>query len=152
MAQALPFIMAGVGALSSLQQSSQAKKTAEYNAAVAQSNAAQAQAFADADAARARDEAARKQGAMRAKAAASGVDTGTGSVLDVLSDEALQNELDALNIEAKGAAEARSFNMQAEGFRKQARNIKRAAPLSALGAGLSGFASGSKIARSFGEK
>jgi hypothetical protein len=143
---ALPFIIAGASAatsmVGSLQQSAQEARVAEFNAAVAQTNAIQERAFAEADAMRVRDQASRAAGRTRVMAAAAGVDTGTGSVLDILSDDAIQFELDALNIQARGEAGARAHESQAAMQRAQARHTRRQAPLSALGAGLQGFGGG----------
>lgn len=148
----LPWVMAGVGALSSLQKSSQAAAVADYNARVAENNAISERAFAEADAARAREAGARQRAKLRAAAGASGVDTGTGSILDVLSDDAVEAELDALNIKAQGESRAVAHEAQATRYKMEAKNTRSSAFLSAIGAGLSGYSAGSSIGKVGGTK
>jgi hypothetical protein len=145
MAMALPFIGAAVAALGSFQQSRQQGAVSDYNARVAQQNALQERAWGEADAIRMREDASRQRARIRTATAAAGVDVGTGSIIDVLSDDAIRAELAALDIVARGEGAARAQEAQAAGFRMEARFTRRAAPLSALGAGLSGFAAGRSL-------
>lgn len=89
---------AATSAISSSQQADAQKKAAEYNAQVARQNAeiAKQQGIAQSQA---QDRAARaKMGQMKAAMAASGVDPGVGSPLDVLADSARMSKLDNLTI------------------------------------------------------
>lgn len=135
---------ASVSALGSLQQSAQAEATANYNAKVAANNAIQERAWAAVEADRQRSAAARQRAALTAATAASGVSIGSGSVLDVLSDDAIRAELDALTTVGQGESRARGFQSQGNQFRMEASNIRNSAFTSAIGAGMRG--GGSTIA------
>lgn len=140
------FLIAATAAstLGSLQQSAQQSAMADYNAKVAANNAVQERAWAEAEANRQRSDAARQRASLLATTAASGVSTGSGSILDVLSDDATRAELDALNIQAKGESSARGFATQEQQFRMEQRNIRNSTLTNAIGAGLRG--GGTKLA------
>lgn len=108
MVAALPWIAAGFTAVSAIQQGQAAKKTGQYNAAVATRNAGIARDQAGADAAAQQRLAVQKIGAARAGYAASGV-TAEGSPLDVLSMSAANAELDKQNILYKGELRAMGY-------------------------------------------
>lgn len=129
---------ASVSALGSLQQSAQAEAIADYNAKVAANNAIQERAWAAAEADRQRSAAARQRATLAATTAASGVSVGSGSILDVLSDDAIRAELDALTIVSQGESRARGFQSQENQFRMEARNTRNSAFTSAIGAGMRG--------------
>lgn len=106
---------AAYGAISSAEQADAQKKAADYNAQVARQNAeiAKQQGIAQAQA---QDRQARvKMGAMKANMAASGVDPGVGSPLDVLADSARMSKLDNLtilwNAQAKAAGYGNNANL-----------------------------------------
>lgn len=129
---------ASVSALGSLQQSAQAEAVSNYNAKVAANNAIQERAWATAEADRQRSAAARQRATLAATTAASGVSVGSGSVLDVLSDDAIRAELDALTTVSQGESRARGFRSQENQFRMEARNTRNSAFTSAIGAGMRG--------------
>jgi len=145
MTVALPFIMAGMSAVGAAGSASQSASNSDFNADVARTNAHQERLFATEDANRQRAEGSRRIGTMRSKVGASGVDLASGSVLDVITDEAITNELAALDISARAETRARASDSQASMFSAQASNTRKSAPLSILGAGLKGFAGGKQL-------
>lgn len=64
-------------------------------------------------------------GAQRAGFAASNIDVGFGSALDVQADAAELGELDALTIRTNAAREAWGYKVEAEDLRKQAEIVRR---------------------------
>jgi hypothetical protein len=101
MAAAAPYIMiaAAVASAASAYQAGQTqKKASEYNAQVATMEADQQRQAGAANAADAMYKARLLLGTQKAAAAASGVDPGTGSPLEIASDTAARTTLDALRI------------------------------------------------------
>lgn len=112
MAVAIPFIMAAsavVGAISAINQGNAAKSAAEYNATINAQNAAIARNDAAAQAAQQDRVNLLRLGSIRAAQGASGGAAGAGSVLDVLSDQAAQGELEKQNIIYQGEQRARGY-------------------------------------------
>ncbi len=144
---------AAVGAVGAMQQANATAAAANYQAQVNENNAIIANRNAE-DARKrgavAEEEHRRKvsalQGRQTAVMSANGVDTTSGSPLDILADTAQMGELDALTIrgnadrEAKGY-EAQSMNFRAESGlnRMQAKSAKAAGTIGAVGAVVSGF-------------
>lgn len=100
------------------------------NAAKANAQAAEFEADAAEDAARQREDAhrrmfARFQATQRTGYAASGV-TMEGSPLDVMTDSAIEAELDALNIRHQGDAEATALKWQSRLYRSQGKQAMTA--------------------------
>lgn len=105
--------MAAAGAMSAYSQ----QQTGKFNNAMAEQNAKiQTQAAEDAagrgaiEANAAKQNAAQVAGSQRAAMAAGGVDVGSGSALDLLSDTARGGELDALI--ARNNAARESYGLQ----------------------------------------
>lgn len=95
-------------------QSAEAKKdVANYNAAVEKNNATMAAQQAEFDAQQIRDRNRKLLAAQRAAFAASGVDAGGGSALDVYSDTAYRGELEALAAIYTGKTSATAHTAQA---------------------------------------
>lgn len=144
-------VLGAVGVYQGMQASA---ASAEYNAKVAERDivvadqnrkAAMEQSRVDAD--DKRRENRRVMAAIRASYGASGVEL-AGSPLDVLTDTATEQETDARRIEYEGKIRGREGALQMLGLsesaalsRAEARNNRRAAPLAALGQGLSGVGS-----------
>lgn len=126
-----------VGALNKASAESSAAKT---NAEVSRQNAVAASEQAAAEEARQRRIARQVQGAGRAAVGASGVSL-EGSPLDILEQNAINEELDALNIRYRGQLAARSANIEADQYSLSARTAKTSGYLSAAGKLLSGAAS-----------
>lgn len=132
---------AATTAISQSQAADAQKKAAEYNAEVARQNAeiARQQGIA---AAQAQDRQARQRmGQMRANMAASGVDPGVGSPLDVLADSARMAKLDNLtilwNAQAKAAGYGNSANlddMLASSAQQKADSATTAGVINGIGA------------------
>lgn len=121
-----PYVIAAVGTAVSvagaMQQADQAKKSAEYNAALARrnaeindQNAAMARRQATLDSEAQRRESARQLGAMRAGYATSGLQM-EGSPLDVMAASVQQSELDTMNTIYKGEMRALSFENESTGL------------------------------------
>lgn len=131
-------------------QSQQAKynqQVAENNAKVAEMNRNKEMLEAQREAERIRLKGQRVQGSARAKLGVSGIDP-LGSALDVLQDNLIENEMDALNAEYRGQIGAFNSNVTANRYRSEARlegmkakSYQSAGILGGIGAGLSGASS-----------
>lgn len=139
-------ILSGVQAM---QSSKQAEKTAKYNSQVAAVDAENNRAWARYDANKARQQGDAEAGRTRSLAGASGTDVGEGSTIDILSDDAVESELNALSLELQGEARGRSFDSQSAMYQMEADNAKSSRPLSIAGAALSGYASGHSLGKTF---
>lgn len=91
---------------------------ADYNAAVADLQAADAISRGAEDEQRFRSKVRLAIGAQRAGFAASNIDAGFGSAVDVQADAAVLGELDALTIRSNAAREAWGFTVQGENYRR----------------------------------
>lgn len=126
-----------VGALSQASAQSAAAKT---NAEVARQNAIAATDQAAAEEARQRRIARQVQGAGRAAIGASGVSL-EGSPLDILEQNAINEELDALNIRYRGQLASRGYGVEANQYSMEARTAKTTGYMSAAGKLLTGASS-----------
>lgn len=90
--------LSAVGGLAAAQSQ---KETAEFNALQAERDAAAAEAESKEEARRIRHQGRRLRGEQVNQAAASGL-TITGSILDILADDAMEIELQALDAERQG--------------------------------------------------
>jgi hypothetical protein len=109
------------------QQADAAKKTAEYQAAVARNNAIIAERAAvqkeqegKIAEQRTRQQAARLAGRQRAVFASNGVLVDDGSALDTVLDTAAYGELDALNTRYNYAGQAYNLRVQGSNFQNDA--------------------------------
>lgn len=109
------------GVVGQIQQSRAAESSARYNAALAEQNRRIALQQAKADERTQRRSALRRAGSARAAAGASGL-TLEGSALDILEDNAVEEELSALNIRYQGQLRARGFGTEASLERSRAAN------------------------------
>jgi len=91
----------------------------QQQAKVAESNADAASAAARAEEQRLRRDRARRMGSIRAAYGAAGVQA-TGTPLEVLGDQAMEAELDALAVRYGGAVRSRNFENQADSNRSSA--------------------------------
>ena len=117
MAQALPLIMGVIGTVGST--------AIQFGAGMRNARAAEAEGKAEQAQARTEEAQSRRRSAMvmgkqRAIAAASGVDTTTGTPLEVALDSAEQAELEALNIRYTGKMRRYGREQEAAGYRGQA--------------------------------
>lgn len=137
--------MVGMAVLSMVEakeSSDRQQGIANYNRKVAENNAVTTRAWAAYDAKNQRRENEAALGKTRALYGASGVDVGDGSAIDVMSDDALQGELAALSLIAKGEVAGSAQDAQARLFQYEASSIKKAAPLSIATAGVKGANAG----------
>jgi hypothetical protein len=112
MAAAIPFIQAGaavIGAVNAIQQGRAAKAAADFNASISMQNAEIARSDAAAQATQIERENALRLGAIRAAQGKSGGAADSGSVLDVLGDQAAQGELERQYAVYQGEQRARGF-------------------------------------------
>lgn len=137
-------------AYSMVQQGRQAKRLAGINAGIAEQNAADNELRAVEALRRGgqEEEAQRRQtavllGRQRAALAAGGVDTGSGTALNLQEDAAAFGEQDAQTIRDNALREAWGYRRGAENYRVQAAGERlsgkyaaRAGQLNAIGAGL----------------
>ncbi len=141
---ALPLIMAGLAILGSMSGSSSEAEQLENQAIALEFQATETilQGRAKATSIRGQEEAV--MGATKSAASGSGVQVDTGSVLDVMEQNAFSIELDARTVESNASRAA-------EGLRKGAKSARLAKPtgmttlLGAFGSGASGYAAGQSI-------
>lgn len=100
---------AGVSAVSAIQQGNAAKAAADFNATINMQNAEIARSDAAAQATQIERENALRLGAIRAAQGKSGGAADSGSVLDVLGDQAAQGELERQYAVYQGEQRARGF-------------------------------------------
>ena len=144
-----------VGAVSTIQQSRAQASAYESQANAANQNAkiSEKQAEIASQNGAQEEKQMRQRGAamiasQKAGFAASGIDSGAGSALDVTNDTSTQNELDALAIRRSSAnqvwnyqTEATNYKNQANAARYAAKNAKTAGTLNAFGTILNGVSS-----------
>lgn len=119
-AAAIAVIGAGVGVYGSIQSANaeqaagQAQASADqYNAEVAQQNAIAAQQQAEQNATIQQAQAKQKLGSIVAAYGSAGIDSGSGSALDVLSNSASNAEVDRQTILYKGQLQANGYTDEA---------------------------------------
>jgi len=146
-APALQLAGAGLGAVSAYNNSRSAKSAYNAQAQVARNNAIiagwqadDALARGDRQAAEVRSKTRQIKGRQRAAMAANGVDLGTGSALEILTDTDYFGEIDANTTRDNAAKEAWAIRNQARGFEYDAGMAKARAgaesPLLAAGTSL----------------
>lgn len=141
MAAAIPFVIGGLSAASSIQQSG-AEAASYESQAVAQTVAAREDRRVGSEqSSLIRSQADDLIGSTVSTAAGSGVEVSSGSVLDVIADTAYNIEMDALITEESAERSAKSKEIEAA-------NLRAAKPsgistlLGATGSAASGYASG----------
>ena len=107
-----------LGAAGSIFEGVEGFLTSLEQAKLARQNAATARARAAAEAELAQRGARRRLGAIRARAGASGT-TISGSTIDVLADQAAQEELNRLTIIFGGEAQARESEARARAIKRE---------------------------------
>ena len=126
-------VAATSAAISAQQQNAQIK----YQQEVQRQNIIAAQNKAAAEAKMRRAEVSRQQAAARAKMAASGVDSTSGSFLDLIGQGAAAGEMDVLKAKYEGDATAWSLNAKINELETQKQNVGLNATLAGVQAGLS---------------
>lgn len=126
-----------VSATSAAIQSQQQNAQIKYQQEVQRQNMIAAQNKADAEARTRRIETSRQQAAARAKMAATGVDSTSGSFLDLVGQGAAAGEMDVLKAKFDGQAEMWSLNNKINELETQKSNTALNATLSGLEAGVS---------------
>lgn len=153
-----------LGAIGSYQAGKAQAAAYNYNAKVAQEN----KKLAEQNASMARQEGleeARRQriatlqavGKQEVSLAANGVDVGYGTSLDLIEDNSMLGELDALTMEYNAEKNARNYDIQAMNFANEAnlaqfsaRNARTAGNISAISGGLKAFGQLGNAALSLG--
>lgn len=117
---------AAVAAGEHAQEASESQaELADWNASIADLQAQDAIARGAEQESRFRQGVRVMVGSQRAGLAASGVDVGFGSALDVQADAAFLGELDALTIRTNAARESWGYNVQGEDLRKRAAILRK---------------------------
>lgn len=129
---------AGVSAYSSIQQGKSAQAQAEYNAKQAEIQAEDAQLRGGIEANRKRQEVRRVLAAQQTKLAANGVETSSGSALNLFGDTSREGELDAQTAYANAMREAYGYQSQATSYRFSGKTAMSNAYGQAAGSLLSG--------------
>ncbi|MDS1138579.1 hypothetical protein [Nitratireductor indicus] len=144
-------ILQGIGAVASAGASIaggiSANNVAQYNAKVAENNAISERERASYDADLTRQRVRQTMGAQRAAAAASGLDTSSGTPVAVLGDTAGQGEMDVLARLYSGEAAATAYQNDAQRFRAEGKAQRSAGFINAGTSLLSNF--GSMAARRY---
>jgi hypothetical protein len=138
--------IAGIGgtlfsAYSSYQQGKYAEKVARNNAIAAEYQAQDAERRGQIEERQVRLRAAQLGGQQRSALAANGVQLGSGSALDVLSDTAMMGEADALTARHNAQMEAWGYRAQASNYRAEGAGARAAGTSNAVGSLLGGAGS-----------
>lgn len=131
-APAMMLAAAGVKAFGSVVEGESQARSSEFNAAIATQNAAIARQQGVAAVQAQQRDAARKMGAMVANYGASGVQTDSGSPVDVLADSAAMATLDRLTLKYNYELKGTGFESQAAIDRMSAQSARTAGVLNAL--------------------
>lgn len=124
-AAALQVVSTVATTVAAYQSASAQKKTAQYNAQVAETQALDATRRGDDEAARVQREARLAQGAQRAGFAAKGLDiTGDSSVSAAIDQTAFFGQLDAITARKNAEKEAWNLRARKSGYEAEARSIK----------------------------
>jgi hypothetical protein len=130
-----------------------ASAVAERNAQIEEQNAKDVEAAGRSEEQRQRIANSQKLGEQRAAAGASGVDIGTGTMLDSIADTAAIGEYDALTVRSNYQRQANAHYRQAEAYRDDAAaystSAGNAAVNGALGAAGTLLAGTGKVASSW---
>lgn len=149
MAVAIPFIMMGMAAMGSMSEANAAKQQAENQSKALENQAKDLEAEGSYQESMIRSQTPIIEGQIVAGAAGSGAVVNTGSVLDVIKQNAFNIEMDAQTTR-------RNYEKQAQAARQDAANARAGAPtqistlLNVGGSAASGYASGMSMAGSFG--
>lgn len=138
-ALAASLVGAGVSAYSSYQSGKSQQAIADYNAKTQEIQAQDARARGGFEANQKRREVAAALGQQQTQLAANGVETASGTSLNLASDTAWAGELDAKTIEVNALRAAYGYEQEAVGSRLQGKAAMRNARGSAYGSLLSGI-------------
>jgi hypothetical protein len=130
----------GVAIMGQMQAASAQASAANYNAEVARNNAIAAQQQARQNELIQQQQSRQKIGGITAAYGASGIDSGSGSALDVLGSSAANAELDRQTLVFNGALQAAGYGDEAALDAARAGSAKTAGLTSAAGLLLSGGA------------
>lgn len=114
-------VAGGLKAVGSIASGEAAHSAGIYNARQLDEQRRQALAATAENETQSRRDFSRFQGRQLANIAASGVQVGTGSALDIMTDSAIAAERDALNIRYQGALEGSRLKAEASMQRRQAK-------------------------------
>lgn len=128
-----------VAVASSVVSSTQQNAQLKYQQEVQRQNAIAAQNKAAADMKTRRTETTRAQASTRAAMAATGIDSSSGSFLDLVGQGAAAGELDVLKAKHQGDVDAWSLNNKINELETQKTNVALDATLSGLDAGISAY-------------
>jgi hypothetical protein len=150
-------ISTGASVLGTYTQMQAAKSNAAYQASVANQNAAIAEAQAGSvghqgtnEQVQIRQKAKQVTASQKTAFAANGLDTQSGSALDVLSDTALLSEQDVQTSRYNTAMQMWGLNNQANQYRAQAKNAIQTGKNQAWSSLLSGVSSAAQKYSSYG--
>ena len=129
-------VAASAAAITAGVQAQQQNAQIKYQQEVQRQNIIAAQNKAAAEARDRRIETSRQQAAARAKMAASGVDSTSGSFLDLIGQGAAAGEMDVLKAKFDGDVTAWTLNNKINELESQKQNVGLAAGLAGLEAGV----------------
>ena len=129
----------GMQAYGQRQEGQAADTAAEYNQQVLEREAQAKEQKSLIESRRQAGEASRKMSSLRAGLGASGVATGVGAPLEILSAQAQESELENLMIGYEGQTEAAGLREQGKMARWEGKQAKKAGAIGAGATLLSGF-------------
>lgn len=140
MTAAISIIGGVISAFGAMQAANAQAQAAEYNAAVARRNAQAIRSQADEETKDQNLENSRRLAVIRTAYGAAGIDL-AGSPLDVITDTAVEGELDIRRIQYAGELRAIDQQDQAKLYELEAKNDRQAGAISAVGKLFGGFSS-----------
>lgn len=133
-------LSAGMSVMGQIQQGAAQKRAANEQAQRDEIQAERESVAATQEAKRIRAAGDRTAGAARAQLAASGIDVGSGSAININEDITGNAESDAMNTLLTGSRRAESLRFTAQQTRTAGANAQKASIISAASTGLQGWA------------
>lgn len=134
----MSMIGAGTKAYGSILSGRQTQAAYDFNAKLMEQNKNEAMISAKLNADKQQAQFVKIQGAAKASYGASGVESTSGSVIDILAANAANAEMDKQNILYGGMIKATNFANQASMNKRSGKNAMQAAYWNAAGAGMEG--------------
>ena len=131
-AMSLAAVSGGISAYSQYQSAKFEEEQAKYNATMAATSANRAEAVGAAEAGRLRTEGTQLISQQKVALAAGGVDTSSGSAVNLFSSTRAMNELDVQTVRHKAAMEAWGHRVEEGQYRAQAKIARRNSVLGPL--------------------
>lgn len=136
---------ASIAAVGRIQEGKAAERAAKYNARIQERNMAAVRDQTSADVADSKRESRRRLAAINASYAANGIDSSTGSALDVFADQATEDALATMRIAYKGELRAQGYSEQAVLDRMKGKSVRSASYIGAASELTTGIGSAIRV-------